>query len=212
MNLQPATDLATQAVHVLETGARRPFAPSAELLRGAGLIRELTFEGVTEPQSQPVVDRHLNEPEVNDPGAASMLAALRAASPLMRWNDIHDGYGGEPGMEHFCDNFSFAALASPPNWAGGVAVASKTVGLTFTLQGPDVYYPDHAHKAIEIYYVIAGKALWKRGGEPWVERYPGDIILHTAGMRHAMQTRDEPLIAMAVWITDVESPIAVVRA
>ncbi|MBT5432407.1 MAG: cupin domain-containing protein, partial [Rhodospirillaceae bacterium] len=82
----------------------------------------------------------------------------------------------------------------------------------FTVQGPSVYYPDHAHKAVEIYYVIAGKALWKRGGEPWIERYPGEIILHTAGMRHAMQTGDGPMIAMAVWITDVESPIAVVRA
>jgi len=212
MNLQPATDLANLAVQVLEAGARRPFAPSAELLSGAELIRGLSFDNASEPQSQPIVDRYLDSHQVNDPGAAAMLAALRAASPLMSWNDIHDGYGGEPGMEHFCQNFSFAALAAPPRWAGGVAVASKTVGLTFTLQGPDVYYPDHAHKAVEIYYVIAGKALWKRGGEPWVERYPGDIILHTAGMRHAMQTRGEPLIAMAVWITDVESPIAVVRA
>jgi len=31
-------------------------------------------------------------------------------------------------------------------------------------------------------------------------------------MRHAMQTLDEPLIAMAVWITDVEPGIVVVRA
>jgi mannose-6-phosphate isomerase-like protein (cupin superfamily) len=212
MNIQPVSELAAQAARVLDAGARRPFAPAAELTRGAELVRPLTFQGDPEPAMQPVVERCLRRRKIADPGAAATFEALLAASPLLRWNDIHDGYGSEPGMEHFCDNYSFCALAAPPKWVGGVAVPSPDVGLTFTIQGPGVFYPDHAHKAVEIYYVIAGKALWKRGGEPWVERYPGEFILHTAGMRHAMWTGDEPLVAMAVWITDVESPIAVVRA
>ena len=203
MNLQPATDLATRAAHVLQVGARRPFAPSTELLCGADLIRELTFEGATEPQSQPIVDRYLNSHQVNDAGAAAMLAALRAASPLMSWNDIHDGYGGEPGMEHFCDNFSFAALAAPPRWAGGVAVASKSVGLTFTLQGPDVYYPDHAHKAVEIYYVIAGQGEWQKDSGDFVAYGPGSLIEMPSFTPHALSTGVTPVLILYAWIGDI---------
>ncbi|MDG2482935.1 MAG: dimethylsulfonioproprionate lyase family protein [Alphaproteobacteria bacterium] len=212
MSLQNVAALADHARQVLENGANRPFAPAVELREGAELVSTLAFDGTPEPVSQPVVDRHLDQPSVRAPEAAEMLARLRAASPSLTWGDIHDGYGGEPGMEHFCRNYSYTPLAVPARWARGVAVPSPDVGLSFTIQAPGTYYPDHAHKAVEIYYVIAGKALWKRGGEPWIERYPGDIILHTAGMRHAMQTGDEPLIAMAVWITDVESGIVGVRA
>lgn len=79
------------------------------------------------------------------------------------------------------------------------------------MQGPDVTYPPRVHKAIEIYYNIARKALWKRGDEPWIECCPGDVILHGAGMRHAMRTLDEPLVGMAVRISDTTSPVAIVR-
>ena len=115
-------------------------------------------------------------------------------------------------MEAFNADYSFMTLCGSARWARGCYAVSENIGLSYTVQGPHATYPDHAHKAIEIYYVISGKALWKRGDEPWVERYPGEVILHTAGMRHAMKTGDEPLVAMAVWISDINSGLVVVRA
>ena len=134
------------------------------------------------------------------------------AAPALTWLGGETGYGGETGMEAFNANYAFTALAAPEAWVSPGGAVTEEIGLSFTVQGPGATYPPHVHKAVEIYYVVAGKALWKRGGEPWVERYPGEAVLHTAGMRHAMRTLDEPLVAMAVWLGDTNSPIAVVRA
>jgi quercetin dioxygenase-like cupin family protein len=99
-----------------------------------------------------------------------------------------------------------------PRWAKHAVTTSQKVGVSYTVQAPHTIYPDHAHAAVELYYVIAGKALWKRGGEPWVERYPGEVVLHETGMRHAMATGDEPLVACAIWISHTDAPVVVVRA
>lgn len=203
------TDLATVA---LRAAGAQPFAPRAELDRAVALLSGLTFKGEASPRSHGSVERYLKPRAVRHPHARALLDTLVETAPAIDWIGGDSGYGGEPDMQDFCANYSFCALAGPGRWATGCSAVSDEVGFNFTVQGPNVTYPDHAHKAIELYYVVSGKALWKRGGEPWIERYPGDVILHTAGMRHAMKTADEPLVAMAVWISDIQSGLVVVRA
>ena len=87
----------------------------------------------------------------------------------------------------------------------------RELAVDISLQGPDIYYPPHAHRAVEIYAIIGGTGDWKRGLEPWTSRPPGDLILHPSGIRHAMQSNAEPLLALGFWTTDLESPIVIVR-
>lgn len=196
----------------LRAASVAPAAPRAELTLGADLLAGLAFAGEPAPRAHAAPERFLKPRPVRHRHAAPMLDALVDVAPSLDWIGGESGYGGEPDMHAFCADYAFSALSGPARWAKGCAAVSDRVGLSYTVQGPGRLYPDHAHKAVEIYYVISGKALWKRGGEPWIERYPGDVILHTAGMRHAMQTLDEPLVAMAVWISDIESGLVVVRA
>ena len=192
--------------------AAQPFSPRAEIETAVNLLGGLTFTGQALPTSHGAVERYLKPRDLRHPHANALLGALVETAPAIDWIGGPSGYGGEPDMQAFCANYAFCALAGPAGWARGCSAVSDKVGFNFTVQCPNVTYPDHAHKAIELYYVVSGKALWKRGGEPWVERYPGDVILHTAGMRHAMKTTDEPLVAMAVWISDINSGLVVVRA
>ena len=76
--------------------------------------------------------------------------------------------------------------------------------VAFTLQAPDILYPLHRHKAREIYHVISGVAEWKRDGEPWRRRHPGEWLFHDSDQGHAMRTADEPLLTMAAWIDHLD--------
>ena len=204
--------LTTLSAVALRAASAQPFAPRAELDRAVELLSGLSFAGHASPRSHGAVERHLKPRTVRHRHAGALLDTLLETAPAIDWIGGESGYGGEPDMADFCASYAFCALAGPARWATGCSAVSDEVGFNFTVQGPGVTYPDHAHKAIELYYVVSGKALWKRGGEPWVERYPGDVILHTAGMRHAMKTAEEPLVAMAVWISDIQSGLVVVRA
>ncbi len=204
--------LAELSAIALRAAAAQPFAYRAELDLAVQGMHALEFAGDAKPTGHPVLERHLKPRAVRHPHAGAVLDCLIDAAPYGNWTSGTNAYPNEPGMEAFTADYAFMSISGSARWAQGCYAVSDKVGISYTVQGPNVTYPDHAHKAIEIYYVISGKALWKRGGEPWIERYPGDVILHTAGMRHAMKTADEPLVSMAVWISDIESGLVVVRA
>ena len=115
-------------------------------------------------------------------------------------------YEDEPDMAVFRRAYAYTLLVGPE-----APIRSDRVKAGLTLQGPDVLYPAHAHKAKELYAVVGGTADWKRGVEPWATRPPGEFILHTSGVRHAMQTGDEPTLAMVAWISDIQSSVVIVR-
>ena len=35
--------------------------------------------------------------------------------------------------------------------------------------------------------------------------------MHASGVRHAMQSNTEPLLALGLWTTDIDSPVVIVR-
>jgi mannose-6-phosphate isomerase-like protein (cupin superfamily) len=67
------------------------------------------------------------------------------------------------------------------------------------LLGPAAHYPSHAHRAEELYLVLSGTADWQRGDEPFAARRPGAVIIHASSEPHAMQTAQEPLLALYLW-------------
>jgi hypothetical protein len=41
--------------------------------------------------------------------------------------------------------------------------------------------------------------MWRKGGEPYVERPAGTFIHHPSNISHAMKTGEEPLLALYLW-------------
>ena len=80
-----------------------------------------------------------------------------------------------------------------------------------SLQGRDIYYPPHLHKAVERYWIVGGNGDWKINQDPWFAVKPGDTILHDTGVRHAMQTNAEPLLCAWLWSTDIDSQVIMDR-
>jgi|GEM_PF-1916284 len=72
------------------------------------------------------------------------------------------------------------------------------------LLGPNQLYPAHQHPATEGWVVLSGRAKWQRGDEPWVIREPGEYFVHASNESHAMETMDEPLLAMWAWTGDLD--------
>jgi anti-sigma factor ChrR (cupin superfamily) len=77
------------------------------------------------------------------------------------------------------------------------------VQLGLTLMAPNTHYPLHKHPAIETYLVLAGTASWRIVGQRFASRPPGSLILHEGNVAHAMETRDEPLLALYSWSGDI---------
>ena len=131
------------------------------------------------------------------------LAALaRAAAPIIRaaaWFDSpqYRDRGLDP---RFFDNYGFVKFMGP-----GTNLPGRGVAAGFLMLGPDLLYPAHAHPARELYIVLSGTADWQRGEEDFLERRPGDYIVHPSWVRHAMRTRGETLLAMYFWTGDLET-------
>ena len=91
-----------------------------------------------------------------------------------------------------------------PLWSSGAVFAGAV------LQGPNVVYPSHVHKAVELYWVASGTARWQKGDE-WSTYGPGAFIFHDTGVRHATVTDDEPTLLLFAWVTDLASVPVIVR-
>lgn len=162
------------------------------------------------PPSPPCVEQYLETACAASSRAGSkarnLADALASSGHQLRWKDMYADYEDEPDMAVFRRAYAYTLLVGPES-----PLRSERVKLGVTLQGPDVLYPPHAHKARELYAVIGGTADWKRGVEPWTARPPGDFVLHPSGVRHAMQTNGEPVLALVAWVSDVHSTVVIVR-
>lgn len=65
--------------------------------------------------------------------------------------------------------------------------------------GAHLYYPWHLHEAEELYYILAGQALFEAEGMAPQMLGPGDLRLHAANQPHAMTTTDSPVLALVLW-------------
>jgi mannose-6-phosphate isomerase-like protein (cupin superfamily) len=134
--------------------------------------------------------RHIEAAFATGTEAAELLAAIRPVAFNLPWRYSYDKRDDAPGLE---DNMAFAEIIGPE-----APYKSARVCLGLTLIGPETFYPPHTHPAIELYYVVSGTATWIANGVP-SRNSPGDFILHPSQVVHAMQTRQEPLLAVYSW-------------
>jgi mannose-6-phosphate isomerase-like protein (cupin superfamily) len=135
--------------------------------------------------------RHLDGAlAAGESGDAELLAAIRPVALNLPWRYSYATRDDAPGLE---ENMAFAEIVGPE-----APYKCGTVCLGFTLIGPETFYPPHTHPAVELYYVVSGTASWIANGVS-SRNPPGAFILHPSQVVHAMQTRQEPLLAVYSW-------------
>lgn len=70
---------------------------------------------------------------------------------------------------------------------------------------PDAAYGIRTHPAEEVFIMIAGNALWKRGNDPFMSHNPGDRSYHPSMMPHATKTRSSAFLSAYAWVGDVRT-------
>ena len=143
------------------------------------------------PSSVPVLRWFPHVRQSTPPFSGPLINALVAAAPSLAWRR---SYTPAAVGAQFYENYGwteFAGLTGP--------MPSKHLACGVLLLGPHVTYPPHRHEADEIYVPLAGTAAWKHGDEGWHERVPGSVIHHASYVPHAMQTGQEPLLALYLW-------------
>ncbi len=163
-----------------------------------------------EPMSHPVVDTHLEAACANfgQHGSSShgVAAALLAVADQLEWRASSKDREDGPDVAIFSRNFAACTVIGN----GGLLPSDKVIA-GFSLQGRDTYYPPHAHHAEESYWIIGGDGDWKVGTKPWFAVEAGDSIYHESEVRHAMQTNEQPLLAVWLWTSHLDSEVVIVR-
>ena len=127
-------------------------------------------------------------PSAATPRERRLADALLAASPSLRWIAPYQPGDGADALAAGYAVTMLVGTGIPPRPGYQVPFVNPDVLVTFTLQAPGLFYPLHRHKAPEIYHVISGAAQWRRDGEPWRQRLPGEWFFHASEQGHAMRT------------------------
>lgn len=161
------------------------------------------------PARQPVVDTHLEAACTcsGDSGSTTqrLARAVLTATDQLEWRtSARDDEG--PDVAIFSRSFAATTIIG----AGGL-LPSDIVSAGLSLQGRDIYYPPHAHRAEESYWIIGGNGDWKVDTQPWFAVGPGDCVYHKPWARHAMQTNEQPLLSVWLWTSHLDSEVVIVR-
>lgn len=109
---------------------------------------------------------------------------------------LHFGqsYSEEDFGEDFLSQYGWIKLLGPDAYWHSERLSSG-----FLILGDNNTYPQHRHQAEEIYLPISGNAQWYREHDGWQQQPAGTLIHHPGGIKHAMRTQGEPLIALYLW-------------
>lgn len=84
-------------------------------------------------------------------------------------------------------------------------VRSDTLRLGLYGMQPGCNYGIRTHPAEEIFVMVAGRGLWKKGGADYVELGPGDRAHHPSMMPHATRTDRTAFMSLYVWQGDIST-------
>lgn len=164
-----------------------------------------------EPAGHPVADTHLEEActHTGSPGSSAhgLASALWSVADRLEWRTSSRSRVDGPDMEIFRRNFTVASVIGT-----GGPLLSNLVAAGVSLQARDTYYPPHAHRAEESYWIIGGDGDWKVDSDPWFAVQAGDGIYHAPWARHAMQTNQAPLLTVWLWTSHLDSEVKIVRS
>ncbi len=138
---------------------------------------------------------------------ANVAKALRVLEPHLKWIQ-NPNYNARNQGALFKAGQTFVAPLGPSDFGG--LVDAGDVLLSAMLMAPGVHYKEHHHAAPELYVILAGDSMWRRGGEPWKRHGAGALIHHASRQVHTTQSGAEPMLSLAIWYRDTASHATVV--
>lgn len=163
-----------------------------------------------EAQGHAVVDSCLQavcaESGPKGPSTSSVATALLAVSDQLLWRSSNKNPDDGPDVVQFSKNCAVTTIIGQ-----GALLPSAHVYAGLSLQRNNIYYPPHAHRAEESYWIIGGSGDWRVAGKPWFAVKPGDSIYHAPGVCHAMQTNEQPMLTLWLWTSHLDSEVVIVR-
>lgn len=207
------SDLLNALCALCEEGAGRAPGMAADLHRvrrvldGLGELRPATS---TPPE---VVETYLSGCRglARAPLGERLVTALDAARSAIAWYPSKS-YENEPSMAAFVPRYAVAPIVGPDRFGRRCPYFSDRIFLGVSLQAPGTDYAAHAHRAVELYCILAGRVDWQQGDGGWRAKAPGDFVRHAADEPHAMRTGEEPLLALFAWVSDIMSDVYLVDA
>ncbi len=164
--------------------------------RHAGALLAAAAQRADACREQPGFTPPYLERALEAPGADPLTRLLAPLAPALPWSDTSANMTMPEG---FRGRYSAAEITGPD---GMIPAADFRFG-TY-LQYPDTWYPIHHHAAEELYFILSGTALWTRDGIDAQPEPPGTLIRHAPHGRHATHTLGEPLLALWVWLGDID--------
>ena len=122
---------------------------------------------------------------------APVIRALRRAAPDLQWRQTYSEAEVGPA---FLSDYGYVELFGPT----GHFRSAKLRGY-IGIWGPGLTYDWHDHEAEELYFTLAGSAVFSARDMPNAVLRPGDARAHTSGQPHLMLTLDQPFLAYALW-------------
>ena len=201
MSATPAQHLIDAVATVVEAARVRSDLP--DISRAADELERLRPAPVGSGSCPAKVTELLDAARLpDDPSLARLAEALRHAAPYLGW---FDAYPDHDELRDLREGYFVTTLVGHPRWPDALGEGTDA-SVFLTVQGPGLLYPRHSHLAPELYCAVAGTALWLQGDGPFEAKAPGSWMVHPPWTSHAMQTLDEPLIALAVWTDDLDAP------
>ena len=84
-------------------------------------------------------------------------------------------------------------------------IPSKKVRLGLYGILPNAEYGVRTHKAEEVFIMLAGEALWKRGDRPYEMHGPGERSHHPSMLPHATKTGTSAFMSVYTWVGDLST-------
>ncbi|MEM8761689.1 MAG: dimethylsulfonioproprionate lyase family protein [Pseudomonadota bacterium] len=143
------------------------------------------------PRGFPAVARLDAYLGIGNAATRPLTEAIIAAAPHLGWQQT---YSAEEVGADFLAAYAWSNLVSPEG-----PFRTPDIRVAFGTWGHGLFYPRHAHAPAEIYYVIAGGALFETDGQPDAWLGPGETRMHKPHVMHAARMTDGPLLALALW-------------
>ena len=122
---------------------------------------------------------------------APVVRAVKAAAPHAHWQQTYTE--AEVGRD-FLNRYGWFEIVGPGGHFGSHATRAY-----LAWWGAGLHYPVHLHEAEELYYILAGAAEFHTEGQPSAVIGPEGTRHHTPLQPHAMDTHDEPVLALVLW-------------
>jgi mannose-6-phosphate isomerase-like protein (cupin superfamily) len=128
-----------------------------------------------------------------DPLARDLLQTFARHNHRLHWEQ---SYRRQDGLlpDAMLDAYGFAEIIG----LRGPFVSDR-IRAGIAVWGPHIDYPQHRHRAEEVYVLLCGSAQFRFASDAPETRRRGDVVFVESNQRHGFCTTDESLVVYYLW-------------